>query len=73
MECQRTAQRFAAYEEALGDRFVARVIPDSAAHPEPPPFFEEVVGTPHHIVVMAVFRKVKRMMCYNNFKCTIIQ
>ena len=29
-----TAQRFAAYAEALGDRFVARVLPDSAANPD---------------------------------------
>ena len=27
------AERFAAYAEALGDRFVARVLPDSAANP----------------------------------------
>jgi dienelactone hydrolase len=28
------AERFAAYEAALGDRFVGRVLPDSAANPE---------------------------------------
>ncbi len=28
------AERFAAYEQALGDRFVGRVLPDSAANPE---------------------------------------
>lgn len=28
------AERFRAYEEALGDRFVGRVLPDSAANPE---------------------------------------
>lgn len=28
------AERFAAYDEALGDRFVGRVLPDSAANPE---------------------------------------
>src|SRR5580704_1060415 len=44
------AQRFAAYAEALGDRFVARVLPDSAANPEPPPFFEHVVASPHSVV-----------------------
>ena len=27
-------ERFAAYAEALGDRFVARVLPDSAANPD---------------------------------------
>lgn len=26
------AQRFAAYQEALGDRFIGRVLPDSAAN-----------------------------------------
>jgi dienelactone hydrolase len=44
------AQRFAAYSEALGPRFVARVLPDSAANPEPPPFFEHVVASPHSVV-----------------------
>jgi len=45
-----TAQRFAAYAEALGDRFVARVLPDSAANPKTAPFFEHVVGCPHSVV-----------------------
>jgi dienelactone hydrolase len=45
-----TAQRFAAYADALGDRFQPRVIPDSAANPQPPPFFAEVVGAPHSVV-----------------------
>lgn len=45
-----TAQRFAAYSKALGDRIVTRVLPDSAANPEPPPFFEKVVGCPHSVV-----------------------
>lgn len=44
------AERFAAYEQALGDRFVARVLPDSAANPEPPPFFKDVVASPHSVV-----------------------
>jgi dienelactone hydrolase len=44
------AQRFAAYSEALGDRFIARVLPDSAASSEPPPFFEHVVASPHSVV-----------------------
>lgn len=30
--CQ--AERFAAYEKALGDRFVGRVLPDASANPE---------------------------------------
>ncbi|MFE8605577.1 dienelactone hydrolase family protein [Archangium violaceum] len=45
-----TAQRFAAYTAALGDRFVAKVLPDEAANPEPPPFFKSVVGGPHSVV-----------------------
>ncbi|HEY2631598.1 MAG TPA: dienelactone hydrolase family protein [Solirubrobacteraceae bacterium] len=44
------AQRFAAYSEALGERFVGRVLPDSAANPEPPPFFKDVVASPHSVV-----------------------
>jgi dienelactone hydrolase len=44
------AQRFAAYSQALGERFVARVLPDTAANPEPPPFFEHVVASPHSVV-----------------------
>jgi len=44
------AQRFASYAEALGDRFVPRVLPDSAANPDPPPFFEHVVAGPHSVV-----------------------
>lgn len=46
-----TAQRFAAYSEALGDRFIARVLPDSAGKRESlSPFFEYVVGGPHSVV-----------------------
>jgi dienelactone hydrolase len=44
------AERFAAYAEALGERFVARVLADSAAHREPPPFFKHVVASPHSVV-----------------------
>lgn len=44
------AQRFAAYAEALGDRFVARVLPDKAANPDVPPFFAQHVTTPHSVV-----------------------
>lgn len=44
------AQRFAAYSQALGDRFVARVLPDSAANPTSPPFFTDIVGGPHSVV-----------------------
>src|SRR5258708_5373266 len=46
--CQ--AQRFAAYSRALGDRFVARELPDSAANSDTPPFFEHVVACPHSVV-----------------------
>jgi dienelactone hydrolase len=38
------AQRFAAYSEALGDRFIPRVLPDSAANPDTAPFFEKYVS-----------------------------
>jgi len=45
------AQRFAAYAEALGERFVARVLPDSAAKRDGlAPFFEQVVAGPHSVV-----------------------
>jgi dienelactone hydrolase len=44
------AQRFAAYSEALGDRFIARVLPDSAANAHTAPFFKKVVASPHSVV-----------------------
>ncbi|MBX3585527.1 MAG: dienelactone hydrolase family protein [Ramlibacter sp.] len=44
------AQRFAAFSQALGPRFVARVLPDSAANPVTPPFFDQVVASPHSVV-----------------------
>jgi dienelactone hydrolase len=45
------AERFRAYSKALGDRFVARVLPDSSANRENlPPFFEHVVASPHSVV-----------------------
>jgi dienelactone hydrolase len=45
------AERFAAYASALGDRFVARILPDSAANrDELNPFFEQVVASPHSVV-----------------------
>jgi len=47
--CQ--AQRFAAYSAALGDRFIARVLPDSSANRDSlPPFSEKVVASPHSVV-----------------------
>jgi dienelactone hydrolase len=45
-----TAARFAAYQQAFGERFEAITLPDSAANPEPPPFFKHVVQTPHSVV-----------------------
>jgi dienelactone hydrolase len=48
-----TAQRFAAYEQALGDRFVGRVLPDDAANTADfPPFFAKVVTSPHSVVTV---------------------
>jgi Dienelactone hydrolase and related enzymes len=44
------AQRFAAYSEALGERFLGRVLPDSAANPETAPFFARHVNYPHSVV-----------------------
>ncbi|MBI1210925.1 MAG: dienelactone hydrolase [Alphaproteobacteria bacterium] len=38
------AERFAAYQEALGDRFVGRVLPDSAANPN------AMMKNPHSVV-----------------------
>ena len=40
-----------AFCEALGDRFVARVLPDRAANRDSlSPFFEHVVASPHSVV-----------------------
>ncbi len=44
------AERFAAYAAALGDRFVGRVLPDSAANTDVPPFFARHVASPHSVV-----------------------
>lgn len=44
------AERFAAFEQALGQRFVARILPDSAASAHTTPFFEKVVASPHSVV-----------------------
>ena len=40
------AERFAAYAEALGDRFEARVLPDSAANPD------AIMKNPHSVVTL---------------------
>lgn len=53
-----TAQRFAAYADALGERFVAHVLPDSAANREVPPFFEKVVACPHSVVTAHLIDEV---------------
>lgn len=47
-----TAQRFAAYAEALGPRFVARVLPDAAANRDVPPFFAQHVPFPHNVLTV---------------------
>lgn len=44
------AERFAAYSQALGERFISRVLPDSAASQDTAPFFEHVVASPHSVV-----------------------
>lgn len=45
--CRR--ERFAAYEDALGDRFIGRVLPDSAANPDSPMKNPHSVFTGHLI------------------------
>ena len=47
-----TAQRFAAYERALGSRFDGRTLPDSAANKDVPPFFAKHVDTPHSLTTV---------------------
>ena len=48
-----TAQRFAAYSAALGDRFEGRVLPDEcAAKTDLPPFFEHVIKRAHSVVTV---------------------
>ena len=46
------AERFAAYAEALGVRFVGRALPDSAANPDVPAFFAQHVPCPHSVVTV---------------------
>ena len=45
-----TGQRFAAYLALLGDAFDGRVLPGSCANTDSPPFFRDVVGSPHSVV-----------------------
>ena len=44
------AERFAAFSQALGDRLITRVLPDSAAGTPTAPFFTQFVTTPHSVV-----------------------
>jgi dienelactone hydrolase len=44
------AERFSAYSQALGERFIPRVLPDTAANQDTAPFFEHVVASPHSVV-----------------------
>jgi len=44
------AERFAAYAAALGDRFIPRELPDSAANADVSPFFTKYVRCPHSVV-----------------------
>jgi dienelactone hydrolase len=44
------AERFAALSEALGNRFVGRTLPDSAANPNVSSFFQRYVPFPHSVV-----------------------
>ena len=44
------AERFAAYAAALGERFVARTLPDSAANTDVAPFFAQRVPFPLSVV-----------------------
>lgn len=52
------AQRFAAYQEALGDRFIPTELPDSAANTDVAPFFENFVSTPHSVVTAHLIDEV---------------
>lgn len=46
------AARFTAYRDTLGDRFDGRVLPDSSAKPDVPPFFARYVPQPHSVVTV---------------------
>ena len=46
------AARFAAFEDALGDRFIGKVLPDSAANPDSP------LKTPHSVVTLHLIDEV---------------
>lgn len=44
-----TRERFDAYEQALGEHFVARVLPGESANRDTAPFFERYVNFPHSV------------------------
>lgn len=44
------AERLAAYFDRFGDRIEDHVLPDTAAHPQPSPFFTRHVPLPHSVV-----------------------
>jgi dienelactone hydrolase len=44
------SERFEAYRSALGSRFTERVLPDVAANADPPPFFKDVIRSPHSVL-----------------------
>lgn len=46
------AERFAALSAALGDRFIGRTLPDSAANSDTPSFFQKHVPYPHSVVTV---------------------
>ncbi len=52
------AQRFAAYAEASGARFIAKVLPDSAANKDVAPFFYQFVTTSHSVVTAHLIAEV---------------
>jgi hypothetical protein len=54
------AERFAAYASALGDRFVARELPDSAANADVAPFFAARVPYPHSVVTQHLIDQAGR-------------
>jgi dienelactone hydrolase len=47
-----TRARFDAYAQALGDSFVSRELPNTAANPDAPPFFAAHVPYPHSVVTV---------------------
>lgn len=51
------AARFAAYEQALGNRFKARILPDEGANEDVAPFFEKFVPYPHSVVTQHLINR----------------